>query len=352
MTAEISHKRIEYFDLMKGVCIVLVAISHCYESIGVRIGNEHLWSMLEHLRMPLYFFLSGMFFKEYSCFIDFVVRKFNKLVVPFLFFILVTAVLYLACGKLVCNIDAFYHHVTWFLKFWGYMWFLRSLFYANILYYIYVKLVGNRAVAVQLTVLLVFTFLGWYLNTFIPEEIEYRRTHGYLTSGVTALMVMPFFYVASHLKTFLSGLGKVSFAKLGCVFAISLIICYFTAEGGVYLVNGRVQNDAIGFYLASFSAIACVWCVCYAVKRFPYFSYMGRYSIIVYLTHCPLISMNEHVRLINNVYLLVFVILVLMPVAIWFFKTLFPAFVAQKDIFVYENRRIYIDWNAFSLKNR
>lgn len=68
-----ESKRIEYIDLMKGICIVLIILMHC----DIKSSNERLNDMLADFRVPLYFFLSGLFFKEYDGFIDFCIRK-NK----------------------------------------------------------------------------------------------------------------------------------------------------------------------------------------------------------------------------------------------------------------------------------
>lgn len=82
-----SKKRLEYVDLMKGICITLVVATHCgvciphYLPLGFEINMA-----LINIRMPLYFSLSGFFFKEYMSFSDFVVRKVNKLIVPYVFF--------------------------------------------------------------------------------------------------------------------------------------------------------------------------------------------------------------------------------------------------------------------------
>lgn len=82
-----SKKRLEYVDLMKGICITLVVATHCgvciphYLPLGFEINMA-----LINIRMSLYFFLSGIFFKEYMSFSDFVVRKVNKLIVPYVFF--------------------------------------------------------------------------------------------------------------------------------------------------------------------------------------------------------------------------------------------------------------------------
>ena len=75
-----SKKRIEFIDLAKGVCILQVILIHCgysFEPAGLRA-----------LRVPLYFVLSGMFFKDYGGFISTVWKKTNKLIIPFLFFFL------------------------------------------------------------------------------------------------------------------------------------------------------------------------------------------------------------------------------------------------------------------------
>ena len=75
-------KRIEFIDLAKGLCISLVLLYHIHDF------ETNVERALLFFRMPLYYFLSGIFFKDYSGFIDFSIRKINKLIVPYLFFFL------------------------------------------------------------------------------------------------------------------------------------------------------------------------------------------------------------------------------------------------------------------------
>lgn len=350
MKSEVSSKRIEYFDLMKGICIALVVISHCYEELDTRVENEHLWSMLEHLRMPLYFFLSGMFFKEYTCFVDFLVRKTNKLIIPLLFFIVITVIPKLITGDVACDIIAIKKHFTWYLKYGGYLWFLRTLFIANILYYVYNKAVSGTHIYIRVGLLAVLTAMGWYINSFMPIEGTFRTDYAYLTAVVTSLMVMPFFYVAQIARKLLSSAGGVNKKMLLPVFVVSIVICFLSSSGGVYLVNAKVENNLFLFYIAAFSAIACVWSVSVALNRLMFFSYIGRYSIIVYLTHVPILGILVKAGVTSNVYVLMCLVMVLMPIMVWFFKTFFPAFVAQRDIFKYSNGKILLDKTAFSLR--
>ena len=78
-------KRVEWIDLAKGVCIILVVITHIFLVSGVSFSLD---SKMTSIRMPLYFILSGLFFKQYEGFKGFLTRKTNKLLIPFLFFFL------------------------------------------------------------------------------------------------------------------------------------------------------------------------------------------------------------------------------------------------------------------------
>lgn len=344
------HKRIDYFDLMKGVCIVLVIISHCCVELKVDLFGEKVGAMLENLRMPLYFFLSGMFFKEYSSFIDFIVRKFNKLVIPMLFFCVLTVIPKLIIGDIQCESKPVFIHIVWMVKHGGYLWFLRTLFFANIIYYIYNNITKRCNIYIKIGVLLCLVVFVWAINSVVPVG-NFREEYSYLISVMSALIVLPFFYVAISLRQYLSK-AYISLKWILIIFSVSLVVCYLSSQGDVLLMNAVIENSIVGFYMASFSAIACCLSVCVLIKKFPYLSYVGRYSIIAYLTHYPLISIVVYKFPHINIYYLIGVILLLMPLMIWIFKSIFPAFVAQRDVFIWRNRKIMVDWSAFSLKKR
>ena len=75
-----QSRRIDFVDLTKGVCIILVVIAH----VGGAFEQLDTNSMLSCFRMPLYFFISGVFFKSYEGLFGFILRKINKLIIPFL----------------------------------------------------------------------------------------------------------------------------------------------------------------------------------------------------------------------------------------------------------------------------
>ena len=75
-----DKKRIEYIDLAKGVCILLVVFAHIHPDL-----TRYSWGVFfDSFRMPLYFFLSGIFFKRYSGIQEFAIKKVNNLSFSFM----------------------------------------------------------------------------------------------------------------------------------------------------------------------------------------------------------------------------------------------------------------------------
>ena len=66
-----QNQRMDFVDLTKGVCIILVVMAH----IGGAFDQLDKHSMLSCFRMPLYFFISGIFFKPYEGLSGFTVRE-------------------------------------------------------------------------------------------------------------------------------------------------------------------------------------------------------------------------------------------------------------------------------------
>ena len=76
----VKKERIEFIDLAKGVCILLIIMGHC----GINVDYPGLTVM----RTPLYLTLSGLFFKDYGRFYNLFIKKMQPSVVsiPILLF--------------------------------------------------------------------------------------------------------------------------------------------------------------------------------------------------------------------------------------------------------------------------
>lgn len=308
-------ERIKYFDLAKGLCITLVVLYHLQGAYSVELPTDGYLSLV---RMPLYFFLSGFFFKDYGGWAQLIVKKTNKLLVPFLFFYLTTSVLLpIACTHLLDM-----HFSTggdWSLL-WAFLlpdakypniplWFLWGLFWSNILF-----CALRRAVPKEWAQLLLACCIG---GIFIADNApalpaSFDRTLAY----------MPFFiagniFRGNSLQRFLNGK------------AAAVLLLMFIA-GGYCHPEGTVAQ-ALQRYVAGMCGILCLIQLCARLGSLPYFSYVGRYSIMVLVTHEPLIRLLHplDIGLLPELLLIMALYLAIIP----FMRRFMPHVTAQKDLF-------------------
>ena len=163
-----KNKRIDFVDLTKGVCIILVVMAH----IGGAFEKLDYHSMIASFRMPLYFFISGIFFKSYEGLFGFFIRKINKLIIPFLFsylraFFLKYIVWKIAPGVFQLPVSwtellvVFHDHAL--IKFNPPIWFLLALFNCNILFYL-VHSLRNRRLGLMFALTLLIGTAGFYMG--------------------------------------------------------------------------------------------------------------------------------------------------------------------------------------------
>src|SRR5512144_3032083 len=81
---ESMKKRLEYIDIAKGIGILLVVMGHNDFSLV----SPFFYKFIYAFHMPLFFFLSGMFFKAELPFLTVLRRRFDTLLKPYLFTIL------------------------------------------------------------------------------------------------------------------------------------------------------------------------------------------------------------------------------------------------------------------------
>lgn len=297
------QKRIDYFDLMKGVCIILVILHHC--------DVLHL-DMLRCIRMPLYFMLSGMFFKKYSGFVDFSIKKINKLLIPYGTFMLLSY--------------AIFHRMNVPL------WFLISLFYSYILYYIIEKYILDKFDSWYINIVLfVVLSLAAYCLSFV--HINNKIVNIVLRYFVISLATMPYFFLSQSLrkKGILSKIYSDKF--LIVVGMVGASICYFSSVHNINYRKALFESWPL-YYISAIGGVCAIWSLCYKIKKIPYISYMGRYSIIILVTHFPIIMIMKELHL-NN-WIITALILILSPLFIFLLKRYAPHITAQKDIIIYD----------------
>ena len=325
-----EKKRIEYIDLMKGICITMVILLHCGFFEGkLALINEYL----KLFRMPLYFFLSGLFFKTYGGFSSFTIKKINNLVLPYLFFSLLYLIYFTISSHNNIDYSSWKYYFFGFIEPYNYpLWFLRSLFISYILYYILCKLIPNptqRIISSFIISIFIWHIAPFFkgMNNILAEWIFIRL------NALTSLFVLPYIAVAELFKN--KGLLSLSLSPsknliLFCISSFFLITMHTEKFG---LFSADYGDNLFRLYISSFSGIFAIYFLSRIFKRVYFFSYIGRYSIIALGIHTILILIIKDIVPNIQPWLLSLAVLLLCPLFILILKNNFPYFTAQKELF-------------------
>lgn len=319
--------RIEFIDLAKGVCILLVVLLHS-EVLPFDLPN------FKAVRMPLYFILSGLFFRDYGNIAVFLEKKINRMVVPFLFFIFLNLAIYFAIQLLVTG-----QPIHWE---WLYMpftdriyvnyplWFLICLFNVNVIFSLIYRL--TRISSIQMGMCLACAATGYYLfrqGIQLPLHLD------------TALTAMPFF-CAGRLLAGTTLFFPNRYDNLSMPLGIGLCALSFL----IYSVGGTqcidfLSNQYFGalplIYLNSLLFTIGIMMICKSIGHLPVISYMGRYSIIILCTHYLYLLnigtvLNHFVDPVTAKWGTIFGMTILLCFTIPLCRRYLPRFTAQKDL--------------------
>lgn len=327
-----TTKRIDFIDLAKGICIFLVVIGHCGAPIDIPGYNI--------VRMPLYFILSGLFFKTYGNITSFIVKKINKILIPFIFFYLLGcivfyAIKYFAPQLLITEARGIFDLFNNRQFFNGPIWFLLCLFWCNVYFAIIQSYIKKEEYRIAFVTLL--GIIGWWLgyrNYFVPLFMD------------VAMTAMPFFAFGYYLKKS-NLLYPNKWDKYNLLFAfgfwiVSYILCTTTNYRLSLHYNGI---NGISTYFISIASVLSILFLCKSIKRLPFFSYIGRYSIVLLCVHhmiyrpVKVLLQATNIEIIDNNYFVAIITLLLSTLCVPLCIKFIPWFVAQKDLITSNNKQ-------------
>ena len=323
-----EDNRIAYIDLAKGFCIVLVVLFHTKGVLDVHYASD---AFLASFRLPLYFFLSGLFFKDYGGFSRFFIKKINRLLVPFFCFYLCFSVCLPNMLHYVFGIH--FDTVVGWPSLWAFLWpgqypnipiwFLWCLFLMNVLFWI-IYTVSNRYGGQWLLILLcmVCGFIGSQLTD------SYSTDFG---NVFKAFQSMPFFCFGYLLKHY-NGLQRLQAMSQLSVLCSTLLFLGFTLFFTFYYPL---------YFTAGITGTLFILLLARLIGRLPFFSYVGRYSIMLLLTHGLLIRvltplclrLSERVGDETATFLLFIIVLMSYYLLIPLMRRFLPCMTAQQPLF-------------------
>ena len=172
--ATVVEKRVEYVDIAKGIGIILVVMGHNDFALISPFAHKLIYSF----HMPMFFFMSGMFFKPDLPFWNFLQNRFRKLLKPFLFmilFIYFTSISFSKVSILEASrrlLKATYgngHYLDWVQ-----LWFLPHLFVVSLFAYLFVHAIRQtRLFQLRWAILTITYVVGVFsITLFSPFEFN------------------------------------------------------------------------------------------------------------------------------------------------------------------------------------
>ena len=254
--------------MAKGVGMILVILGHYYYT-------PHI-DFIYLFHMPLFFFLSGIFFKKDLPFGPFIISKFKGLIVPYLFFRICASLFDAIFVTLRGNrfTETFFLAIkrTLILDPDDPTWFLIALFLIQLLIWLLVHFIKNKYVIAVIAS--VFAVLQYLNGSNLPCQLD----------EVAAFMI--YFFVGwcvGSKELFTSNGRRVVIAAL----SLSLLcLCYALQSLSLSPWLGCALN-----YLAGSSGIVMTICICH-LFNFSSIRYIGSNSIIY---------LGFHIRIMANV---------------------------------------------------
>lgn len=343
-----GKKRIEYIDIAKGICIIMLLLQHAhtyYKEV------EILEFYAVSFRVPLFFILSGCFFSMYSGFKEFCVKKINTLLIPFFFFYFLFSVglpniLHIVGYDGIRQASS----LGWgsLFNFWtgtahsysnNPVWFLISLFWLSILFYV----IRHFCLKTRYPMFLTFGFS--LLCGFLGVTLGVYGIHTPMHTD-NALTACPYFFLGFWLKNCVNVLNrKVRRLYLIIPIVLCLVVVYVLSPGIDFLGNYFPYDKAIQAYICGVSGSVAIIGISYIIRHNKILCFYGINTLVILCMQMPVLQpINIVVKRLgfNDVYslaLLTITALLVMNIVIYVYNRFLPWAIGKRAI---------IKWNGIN----
>lgn len=264
-------ERITYLDSAKGICMLMIVCDHVGANVPIPLFHT--------AQTAAFFLLSGYFFSVNSAVSDFMKKSIKRILLPFVFFYVVSYVLFYtslfvvpgfkdmteASGIMDCFTQKQYFN--------GPLWFLLALLWIRIVVYFLVKYV--KYPTAQLVIALGCGGVGFALNYYhvdLPLALD------------TAASSVPLYYLGFYVKCkgFLNNYSKTESIFFAVVFYIS---CLYIPIAIANSINRYSGNYAEYLYVAFVLSLAIVLLSKGCLYRKNIISFIGENSMWLLCSH-------------------------------------------------------------------
>lgn len=255
----LTKKRVEHIDIAKGISILLVALNHSH---FIAFAENFSYRM-SIFRMPLFFFMGGVFFSYAAEYKAFIARRADALLKPYIVVAFcVTAVMFVLEGSGKLRLFRFaYTNGTILENPWLPMWFLPHLFAVHLFSYFIYRYTpyGKISARSKWLVLASMLLLGFIVMDFYSHPIYMTmwgvdvRVFG-LPFSIDVLMVSSVYFLAGSLlrdQVKAMQLHRVKLLLASTALLLTLLIFEVSINlvmrvAGIHLL--AIAGSALGIY--------------------------------------------------------------------------------------------------------
>jgi acyltransferase len=277
--------RIDWVDIAKGIGIILIVFGH-------NLLPPYIRQVVFAFHVPLFFFLSGMFFNTRCNLKQFIIDKYKKLVIPYFIFAITTYIFWFFVTsrfdnyshKTIPFIGIFYGNGTdpW-MMFNAPRWFIVCLFSTEILFYFVYKAAKGKYKLIF--ALIIISVIGFLYSKFVAIRLPW---------GIDICFTSIIFYGTGYLFKNYFNIKKVK--KTLVVFLIpcfAVLTVMFSTLNGLIDMNYRIYNNYFFFYLAAFFGIFTIILLSTVFPNLKLIKYYGQNTLVILALHIVILKLYK-----------------------------------------------------------
>lgn len=276
-----SSNRDITFDMMKGIGIMLVIIGHLGHGFGWLIPAIYTF------HMPLFFILSGYFYKEKKV-TELLYRDFRSLLVPYLLVTAITVTYGIVIGIWKHAPEKVLYWVNSFLNAGikdsgiGPLWFLLAMFWCRFFYNLLYKVV-KRIPGLTILYIIIISYTLFVIISYTHCDIQSINTQCFI-NGIHAMFYFSLGHLANILRTKVqipSNYYLLFMTVMTVTGVICIILCMGTSDMSTF------RQHIVYNVIASISGALLLYSLCNNIKALSgrFISWYGRLSLVVFCIH-------------------------------------------------------------------
>ena len=293
-------------DVARGIALFLVVLGHLVTA------NSITFNWIFSFHMPIFFFLSGMCFnfEKYNSFLEFAKDKFKKRIIPYFGFVIlgITVCLIVPAWRaqlIEANALNVLEEIFYFTQpekiHVGQVWFLVTLFSAEIILYVLNKLFEKFKINKYLIIItyVILALLGSkildIINMFNLVRLPFK-----IDTALTASVLMELGYQANKTKIF-EQFKEYKIAYIMIFLCLGFLIGKFN---GYVNICDCIYSNIILYYISAICGIAGIYLISETICQNKLLQFYGKNSLFMFAIHSLLIAFFAYITnmLLNKEY--------------------------------------------------